>query len=107
VDGWFKLTKLNEITGETKREKQNREANQKKSIKDQRKDKEVEIKGVVGGARKRIEKMSSSVGVSEQVTRRKIGKVNSNHKVTESNNNKGPGGKDSMLPLDRKPATKR
>ena len=101
--GWFKPSKLNEVTGEAMRDKQRRELTQKKPTKESRKELPLQQQpGVLATNRKRLERMNSSSIAAEGPLRRKVSKLSSNTRVTEKSTTK-----DSILPVDKKKPSKR
>lgn len=105
--GWFKPSKLNEVTGETVRDKQKRElALKKQTMREMRRD--GAVSNVAGAVRKRIERVNTQTLAAEPLVRRRVGKVSSNNRVTEAAGGKGSAAaKEGLLPADKKPASKR
>ena len=105
--GWFKPSKLNEVTGETVRDKQKREmALKKQTMREMRRD--GALTNVAGAVRKRVERVNTQSIAAEPLMRKRVTKVNSNNRVTEPTGGKGSAAaKDGLLPVDKKPTSKR
>ena len=81
-EGWFKPSKLNAVTGEAARDKQKRLQLQKQSTKNTS---QLIGSGFGGGtARKPVQRLNSTSSFKEPMARKKIGKHNSNMKVTST-----------------------